>query len=531
MTFDLSVPIELSGALGPDLFLIAGAMLLLLWAAWRPESDAHQRSVGILSIAVCIITMAAVGFYAWRGYTATNGAIAVDNFRWAADEIFLIATIGTIAMSLDYNRREGITAGESHVLLLLSTSGMMILAAARDLIIVFLGIELMSVAIYVLVGINRRRERSAEGAIKYFLLGAFSTAFLLYGIALVYGATGATNFSTIGSHIEQLQLQTSGLLLVGIALLLVGFGFKVAAAPFHMWAPDVYEGAPTPITAYMAAAVKAASFAAFFRLWLEAFPSLLVTWHQPVWWLAAVTMIVGNLIALAQKNIKRILAYSSIAHAGYILVAMTVGTALGSSAFMFYLFAYTLATLGSFAVVVALGTTGEDRMTVDEYSGLWSVRPGLAAAMAIFMLALLGFPIFGGIGFFAKWYVLQAALQAQFPQTRLAVILVVTSLGSAGYYLYVVMVMFMKPRATTAISPEREGGWTRTVIWASAAAILIFGIFPDAIVSFTRRSSPSVYRAPPAPSAADRTAMSSTGRLVTVKGDSTIASPAMTHSP
>jgi NADH-quinone oxidoreductase subunit N len=203
-------------------------------------------------------------------------------------------------------------------------------------------------------------------------------------------------------------------------------------------------------------------------------------------------MIVGNLVALSQRNIKRLLAYSSIAHAGYILVAMVVGTSLGSSAFMFYLFAYTLATLGAFAVIVALGSAGEDKMGVEEYAGLWTVRPGLAAAMAVFMLALLGFPIFGGIGFFAKWYVLQAALQAPSPQTRLAVILVLTSLVSAGYYLYVVMVMFMKPRASASPIPARTGGWTRAVVWGSAAIILIFGLFPDAVVSFTQRSAPIV---------------------------------------
>ncbi|HET7613614.1 MAG TPA: NADH-quinone oxidoreductase subunit N [Gemmatimonadaceae bacterium] len=494
MQFDLNMPAQLTGALGPDLLLMGGAMLLLLWAGWRRESDEHQRSVGILSMALCIFTMVAVGYYAWRGYTATTGAVAVDNFRWAVDEILLIATLGTIAMSLDYNRREGITPGESHVLLLLATSGMMILAAARDLIIVFLGIELMSIAVYVLVGLNRRRERSAEGAIKYFLLGAFSTAFLLYGIALVYGATGATNFVAIKTNIVRFTLGHDPLLLVGIALIVIGFGFKVAAAPFHMWAPDVYEGAPTPITAYMAAAVKAAAFAAFFRLWLEAFPTLLTQWHEAVWWLAAITMVVGNVVALAQRDIKRLLAYSSIAHAGYILVALVVGTSFGSSAFMFYLFAYTMATLGAFGVVVALGRSGEDNLDVEEYAGLWSVRPGMAVAMAIFMLALLGFPIFGGIGFFAKWYVLQAALQAPFPQTRLAIVLVVTSVVSAGYYLYVVMVMFMKPRASTAILPERTSGWTRTVVWASAAIIIIFGLFPDAIVSFTQKSAPAVVR-------------------------------------
>ncbi|MFL5553551.1 MAG: NADH-quinone oxidoreductase subunit N [Gemmatimonadaceae bacterium] len=492
MRFDLSMPGQLTSALGPDLLLMTGAMVLLLWSAWRRESDAHQKNVGILSMGLCILTMVAVAYYAYQGYSASNGVIAVDNFRWAADEIFLIATLGTIAMSLDYNVREGITPGETHVLLLLATSGMMILAAARDLIIVFLGIELMSIAIYVLVGLNRRRERSAEGAIKYFLLGAFSTAFLLYGVALVYGATGATNFVEIKANIGRFNLAHNGLLLVGIALLLVGFGFKIAAAPFHMWAPDVYEGAPTPITAYMAAAVKAAAFAALFRLFLEGFPTLLAVWHEAVWWLAAVTMVVGNLVALAQKNIKRLLAYSSIAHAGYILVAVVVGTSLGSSAFLFYLFAYTMATLGSFAVIVALGRAGEDQMAVEDYAGLWTVRPGLAVAMAVFMLALLGFPIFGGIGFFAKWYVLQAALQAPFPQTRLAVVLVVTSLVSAGYYLYVVMVMFMKPRPATAIPPDRASGLTRTVVWASAAIILIFGLFPDAIVSLTQRSAPAV---------------------------------------
>ena len=509
MRFDLSMPAQLTSALGPDLLLMGGAMLLLLWSAWRPESDEHQRNVGILSMSLCIFTMVAVGYYAYQGYTATVGVIAVDNFRWAVDEILLIATLGTIAMSLDYNRREGITPGETHVLLLLATSGMMLLAAARDLIIVFLGIELMSIAVYVLVGINRRTERFAEGAIKYFLLGAFSTAFLLYGTALVYGATGATNFVEIKANIVRFGLDHNGLLLVGIALLLVGFGFKIAAAPFHMWAPDAYEGAPTPITAYMAAAVKGAAFAAFFRLWLEAFPTLLSVWHQAVWWLAAVTMVVGNLVALAQRNVKRLLAYSSIAHAGYILVAIVVGTSLGSSAFMFYLFAYTIATLGAFAVIVALGRSGEDNLSVEEYAGLWDVRPGLAVAMAVFMLALLGFPIFGGIGFFAKWYILRAALQQPYPQTNLAIWLVVTSVVSSGYYLYVVMVMFMKPRTTAAVVPERTGGWTRAVVWASAAIILIFGLFPDAIVSLTQRSAPSVNTQPKAAAAGGQIALRS----------------------
>jgi NADH-quinone oxidoreductase subunit N len=493
MTLDLSVPGQLMTALGPDLLLMGGAMILLLWAAWRPESDAHQRSIGIASIALCVSVIIAIGYYWARADTATVGVIAVDNFRWSADIVFLIATIGTIALSMDYNGREGIIAGESHVLVLFATAGMMTLAAARDLIIVFLGIEIMSVAAYVLAGMNRRSVRSAEGAIKYFLLGAFSTAFLLYGIALVYGATGTMNIATIGERARDLGLGRNPLLIVGIGLLLVGFGFKVAAAPFHMWAPDVYEGAPTPITAYMAAAVKAAAFVAFLRVWVEAFPSASSAWHGAVWWLAVVTMIAGNLIALNQRNIKRMLAYSSIAHAGYILVAIATGTVAASSAFLFYLLAYTLATLGAFGVIVALGESGESRLNIEDYSGLWSIRPWLATAMAVFMLALLGFPIFGGMGFLAKYWIIQSALQAPEPQTRLAVILVLASLVSAGYYLYVVMVMFMRPRPADApMPPRRAGGWTQLVIASAAVLILFFGILPNAILRWTSRSHPVV---------------------------------------
>jgi NADH-quinone oxidoreductase subunit N len=500
MSFDLSIPSHLMTALGPDIILMAGAMGLLLWSAWRPESEAHQRNVGVASILLCVTVIVAIAFYVARGDDALPGIIAVDNFRWTADIVFLLATIGTIALSMDYNAREEMTAAESHVLVLFATSGMMTLAAARDLMIVFLGIEIMSVAVYVLAGLNRRSEKSAEGAIKYFLLGAFSTGFLLYGIALVYGATGTTNLTQIGERVAQVGLSSNALLVVGIALLLIGFGFKVALAPFHMWAPDVYEGAPTPITAYMAAAVKAAAFAGFLRVWLEAFSGVTSSWHGPVWWLAVVTMVVGNLIALAQKNIKRMLAYSSIAHAGYIMVAIAIATPAASSAFMFYLLAYTLATFGAFGVIVAVEREGGRRLNIEDYAGLWSVRPWLAAAMAVFMLALLGFPIFGGMGFFAKYWIIQSALQAPVPQTKLAVILVLTSVVSAGYYLYVVMVMFMRPRPDNAATISAPSAWTRSVIAVAAILILVLGILPNSVVRWTERSRNSVPVAgPPAP--------------------------------
>ncbi|HZJ00528.1 MAG TPA: NADH-quinone oxidoreductase subunit N [Gemmatimonadaceae bacterium] len=492
MTYDVSLPGQLMAALGPDLLLIGGAMVLLLWSAWRPESESLQRNIGVASIVLCVTVMVAIGFYVAAGDSALPGIIAVDNFRWTADIVVLLATIGTIALSMDYNARVGITAAESHVLVLFATAGMMTLASARDLIIVFLGIEIMSVAVYVLAGLNRRSEKSAEGAIKYFLLGAFATGFLLYGIALVYGATGTTNLTQIGERVMQIGLSSNGLLIVGIALLIIGFGFKVALAPFHMWAPDVYEGAPTPITAYMAAAVKAGAFVAFLRVWLEAFSGVTSSWHGPIWWLAVVTMVVGNLVALAQKNIKRMLAYSSIAHAGYILVAIASATPQATSAFMFYLLAYTLATFGAFGVVSALERDGGARLKIEDYAGLWNVKPWLATAMAIFMLALLGFPIFGGVGFFAKYWIVQSALQAPVPQTKLAVILVITSLVSAGYYMYVVMVMFMRPRPDNAAPVVSTSGWTRSVIAAAAILILVLGVLPNSVVRWTQKSTNAV---------------------------------------
>ena len=464
MHFDLSVPGQLAGALLPDLVLVVGAMIMLLVAVWRPESEAHNRVVAAGSAVVVVVTAAVIIWYLVRGTTATAGIIAVDRFRWAADLIVLLGAVIALALSMEYDGREQIVAAESHVMVLLAVSGMMLLIAARDLVLVFLGIELMSVSVYVLAGLNRRSGRAAEAALKYFLLGAFSSGFLLYGIALVFGATGSTNLARVGAWVARSGIASSPMLGVGVALLLVGFGFKVAAAPFHMWTPDVYEGAPTPYSAFMAAAVKAAAFAAFLRVWLEALPVTPsdTASHRVLWELAVVTMLVGNVVALAQQNMKRLLAYSSIAHAGYLLVALVAGTTLGASAFLFYLVAYTLATMGAFAVVVALDSTGERHQAVADYSGLWRVRPSLAIPMAVFMLALLGFPIAGGVGFFAKWYILQAALKQA--QNNLAVWLVLTSVLSAGYYLYVVMVMFMRPAPSGVPEPGRGSGLTTLVI-------------------------------------------------------------------
>jgi NADH-quinone oxidoreductase subunit N len=486
MPFDLAIPAQLMTALGPDLLLMGGASLLLLWAAWRAPSQAHQRAVGFGSMLLTI----GVGAYAiWSLYqqrSATGGPIAVDNFRWMADAVILLGTLFAIALTIDDNDRQQISVAESHVLILFASSGMMLLAAAQDLMIVFLGIELMSLSVYSLAAINRRSARGAEGALKYFLLGAFATAFLLYGMALIYGATGTTNLADIAARAASLGLMHSPLFVIGIGLLLIGFGFKVAAVPFHMWAPDVYDGAPSPITAYMAATVKAAAFAALLRVWMEAFPAAFAAWRPAVAGLAVATMVVGNAVGLAQRNIKRMLAYSSIAHAGFLLVALASGSTQAGSAMLFYLLAYTLATFGAFAVIIVLARRGDHPVMIDDFAGLWSIRPWLALGMGVLMLSLLGFPIFGGAGFFAKWYVLQAALQAPVPQTMLAVILVLTTVVSAGYYLSVVMVMFMKPRPEGADVPGATPALTRAVVLFSVIGILLLGILPEHFVRLAR---------------------------------------------
>jgi len=494
-TLDLSIPLELTIALGPDLLLMVGAMALLLWAAWRPDGPAHQRAVATASMGLSVVTAGVTWWYLFRGFTAEPGPIAVDNFRWMADMVILIGTTFAIALARDDNDRQGIGAAETHVLILLASSGMMLLAAARDLMIVFLAIELMSIAVYALAGLNRRSARSAEGALKYFLLGAFSSAFLLYGIALIYGATGTTSLPLIAERMLSIRAVASPLMLIGLALLIVGFGFKVAAVPFHMWAPDVYDGAPSAITAYMAATVKAAAFASFLRVWLEAFPAAYESWHTALAALAITTMIVGNAIGLAQRNLKRLLAYSSIGHAGYLLVAVAPASMQGASAMLFYLFVYTLATFGAFAVIVAMTRPGRGTVMIDELSGLWSAKPWLAAAMAVLMLALLGFPIFGGAGFLAKWYVLQAALSARAPQTALVVTLVLTSVVSAGYYLYVLVVMFMRPPQADAPAIPPTPLLTRVVLAVTVGAILVLGVYPNWVQRVAAKGWPRVEEA------------------------------------
>ena len=491
MRLDPAIYRDLLLSLLPELVLTAWALVLLLFVAWRHRTVRDLRSAGWLTLLALLSTAIATWWLWWNraGVQGVVTMIAADDFRWVADWIFLGAAALTVLISFAYLEREQLLAPEYYVLLIFGTLGMMVMAAGADLMVIFLGLELMSVAVYVLAGFDRRRARSAEAALKYFLLGAFASGFLLYGIALVYGATGSTNLILIGGQAG--MGKPSVMLLAGLALLIVGFAFKIAAVPFHMWAPDVYDGSPTPVTAFMATGVKAAAFAALFRVLNQAFGQV-AAWHDILWWLAAVTMIGGNLFALGQRSLKRMLAYSSIAHAGYLLVAVTAGGPAGTSAFLVYVIAYTLMSLGAFAVLTAKGRGGESDVMIDDLAGLASQRPWLAFALAVCMLSLLGFP--GTAGFIGKWYILIAATSAG--KNTLAAILVITSVVSAGYYLPVIMAMYMKPQpvehAHVDVTLDR---WGRTAVAVVVVGLLLFGVWPNRLFDLAKSAATSVYPA------------------------------------
>jgi NADH-quinone oxidoreductase subunit N len=493
MSLDLSVYADMLRALLPELVLTAWALVLLLVVAWRHHTVRDLRLAGWLTAAALLSTAGAVWWLWWnRAHVdGFSSMIAVDDFRFVSDWIFLGAALLTVLFSVRYLEREQLLAPEFYLLLVFATLGMMLMGGGEDLMVIFLGLELMSIGVYALAGLDRRSPRSAEAALKYFLLGAFASAFLLYGIALLYGATGTTNLSLVGVQVATLDLGHNGLLLAGIALLLVGFGFKVAAVPFHMWAPDVYDGSPTPVAGFMATAVKAAAFAALFRIVGEALAAA-GAWREIVTALAIATMIAGNLVALAQRSLKRMLAYSSVAHAGYLLVAVATGSAPGSAAFLFYLVAYSLTTLAAFALLAAKGRGGESDVRIDDLAGLATQRPWLAFALAVCMLSLLGFP--GTAGFIGKWYILIAAVGSG--RGWLAALLVLTSVVSAGYYLPVIMAMYMKPAPSLeSHAGVQFDGFGRLALAVSVAALLFFGVWPNRLLDLSKTGGASFQHA------------------------------------
>jgi len=471
-------PINWSSLL-PSLVLTVTGILVLFWDLWMKEEE--RPLLAWLSFLGFVVT-GVVSIALWgRHESAFNGMLALDPYALFFNLIFCLAAGLTLLMSMHYLDTIDIHPGEYYALILFATVGMVIMAAATDLIVIFLGLETMSIAVYVLAGIWRQRLQSNEAALKYFLLGAFASGFFLYGIALIYGATGSVQLGKIAAHIG--AHGSSPLLLIGIGLLIVGFGFKVAAAPFHVWTPDVYEGAPTTVTAFMAVGVKAAAFAAFARVFVHTLGSVHGEWQGILWILAALTMTVGNITALVQRNIKRMLAYSSVAHAGYLLVAMVAGKDLGGAALMYYLLAYGLMTLGAFGVVLAVGRKGAPNEELSDYAGLGFRYPLLGMTMTLFMLSLTGVPPL--VGFTGKFYIFSAAIKAGY--IWLAVIGVLNSVVSAYYYIRVVVNMYMQEGETAIDMLSARPALAVAIVLAAIGTVLL-GIFPSGSMSLARES-------------------------------------------
>jgi len=473
----------------PLFFLMGWACVLLLVDAFIP----HRLKIwtAVLAALGLVISMVLVVLQINKGdQTAFNGMASVDGFSLFLQVVFLASGLAGIALGYDYLKRMDIERGEFYVLLLFSIGGMMSMSMANDLIMVFLSLEWLSIPLYILSAFARPRVDSEESGLKYFLLGAYSGGFTMYGIALVFGATATTSIPGIFVSLENFTAN-QGMLLVGAGLILVGLGFKVSAVPFHMWTPDVYQGAPTPVTGFMSVAAKAGGFAALLRVFVVALPGLSDSLVPLLWTLSALTMFLGNFVAIAQRNIKRMLAYSSIAHAGYILMALvSYGNAAAApdavASALYYLVAYAFTSIGAWAVVIALEKSAglqesHGGLTLDDYAGLGRKHPMLAAAMAVFMLSFTGVP--PTIGFMGKFYLFRTAVEGKL--LGLALIGVLTSLVSAYYYLRVVAIMYMRPG-----EPVIRREWLLSLtVGATAVLVVLLSIFSTPLFTWVSQAT------------------------------------------
>ena len=454
----------------PTLLLAVTGLLLLLLDLLPPHHRKdHLGVVGLVGTVICLVATLSLWGSDERGF---GGMIVLDGLS-----IFFTLVIGyavglVLLLSLDYMRRRGGEAGEFYALVLFSAVGMALMAAGGDLIVIFLGLETMSLSLYVLAGFLHMRPEANEASMKYFLLGAFASGFFIYGIALVYGATASTSLTRIGAAVAG-GAGRDPLLLIGLGLLVVGFGFKISSVPFHLWASDVYQGAPTSVTALIATGSKAAAFAALVRVLISSFGPLAATWGGLLWGLAVLSMTVGNVVALAQQNLKRMLAYSSIAHVGYVLVGVVAGGALGFGSVLFYLLVYTFTTVGAFGVLLHLERNGEDATDVGDLGGLGTRHPLTALVLSLFLLSLIGIPPLAG--FVGKFYLFGAAIRAGY--VWLAVIGVLNSAVAAYYYLRVIVYMYMRePGPSPAVVvPSLPGGLALAV---ALVGVIVLGVVP-----------------------------------------------------
>lgn len=479
-------------ALTPELIVTGAALLLLVLDLFLRPTQRHWLIWA--SLAGLLGALVTNSFIPVQDHPTVQGMFASDALSRYFNDVVLVVALLSMLLSADYIRRQGLERGEYHALILTSTLGAMLMGSSANLLMVFLGIETLSIPLYVLAGFARSERSSQEASLKYFLLGAFSSALFLYGIALVYGASGTTSLFALKENLG--AMAENPLLLGGVGLLLVGLGFKAAAVPFHTWAPDVYEGSPTSVTAFMAVMAKVGAFGAFLRVFMLALSQLAPDWGLLVGALAILTMILGNVAAVVQLNLKRLLAYSSIAHAGYLLVAVAASAGggetanLATSGLLFYLLAYAFMTLGAFGVLLLLEGRGEN-LALGDLAGLANHRPLTSAAMALFMISLAGLP--PTAGFFAKFYVFSAALSAGRLGLVLALIGVLTSVVSVYYYLRVIYYLYMRP-ATVKRARYASTGWALSALVIIAVGVLVLGIMPAPLFDWASQAAVALLR-------------------------------------
>jgi len=464
----------------PEIILTIAGTLLLLLEGFKKDEDSRTVISSLTLLSIGLAMYGTVVAYQNPGLAFSNMLIS-DGFAAFFRLVVLAVGLLTVLCSTAYLEREKSNTGEFYVLLLFSLAGQCLMAASNELIMVFIGLEVSSIASYILAGYLRDDKRANESALKYFLLGSFATAFLLYGVAWIYGMTGSTNLMEIRAGLEK-GVPSMTMVSAAAALMLVGFAFKISAAPFQVWAPDVYQGAPAPVAGFLSAGPKAVAFAVMIRVFQTAFEAITPRWEPVLWIMALATMIVGNFAALWQTNIKRLLGYSSIAHAGYVLVAVTTHSVTGTAAAMFYLAAYGLMNYGAFAIVTHVAGKDEEHVTLDHLKGLSQKQPAVAALLTIFLLSLIGVPLTAG--FFGKFYIFKAAIDSQL--LWLTALGLLNSAVAAYYYLRVLVVMYMHDPETTDHAPEIPGG-LKITMWLTAATTLVLGIFPGLVLDFATK--------------------------------------------
>jgi NADH-quinone oxidoreductase subunit N len=478
-------------AIAPILIVAVAACLILLAEAVRRPGDRMPMGVlGTIGLAGAIWA----SVIQWDFYRVGFGVIVADHFSLFFNVVLCGIGLLTILLSSGAAERDGLPSGEYHALMLFSIAGMMMMASTNDLLVIFIALEVMSLGVYVLTGIKRSSEQGAEAAFKYFVMGAFSSAFFLYGIAFAYAVSGTTKLDQLGLAVASQANTPGAFVLMAMVLLLVGFAFKVSAVPFHMWTPDAYQGAPTLVTGFMSTAVKAAAFAAFMRVFLSALEPLRVDWMPVLSAIAALTMILGTVVGVAQSNVKRMLAYSSIAHAGYMLVGLIAANQAGKGAILFYLVAYGITNLAAFGLLAGLATRDRPHDEVRDFTGLGRERPGVAALLTVFLLSLGGFP--PTVGFIAKWYIFNAALQEHLVTQQsnlvwLAIIGVLTSVVAVFFYLRIVVMMYMSEEKAAAHRPAFSALATVGLIVA-VAAVFYLGILPGDLLAVAADSVSSI---------------------------------------